>query len=169
MPTDSAPLFAASVRIAHGRDRILVVMDEAQRDPSLDQYIEIMATPTNANSVLDTWRRRLVAPMSNPPSAVEQLRQANDQGEIAVYFTLSQIAAFRNFSEFYRAATGNLWPENDPAYVEASYTLFDLEKIIANLNGSNSGETTVQELILAWKNRFVIVPKPRPTVPGPGQ
>lgn len=131
------------------------------------------ANPTNATAVLDTWRQRLVAVNANPPSAVDQLRQARDQaggqGELAVYLTLSQLAAFRNFSEFYKAATGNLWPENDPAYVEASYTLFDLEQVITNLNKTGSSGTTGQELVLAWKNRFVIAPKPRPTVPGPGQ
>lgn len=141
-------------------------------DYAYTQLPGFKANPTNATAVLETWRRRLVAPQVIPPSAVDQLRQArdqaNDQGELAVYLTLSQLAAFRNFSDYYKAATGNLWPENDPAYIEASYTLFDLEQLITNLNKISSGLTTGQELVLHWKNRFVIAPKPRPTVPAPG-
>ncbi|MEN9677670.1 MAG: hypothetical protein RIS76_3566 [Verrucomicrobiota bacterium] len=138
-------------------------------DYAYAQLPAFKANPTNATGILDTWRRRLVSTNSTPPSAIEQLRQAQIQaggeGELAIYLTLSQLAAYRNFNEYYKTATGNTPPANDPAREEAGYALFELEKLIADQNGGQAGT----DLVNSWKNRYVIVPKPRPPVPGAGQ
>lgn len=138
-------------------------------DYACAQLPAFKANPTNATGVLDTWRRRLVAPKSTPPSAIEQLRQARSQagveGELAIYLTLSQLAAYRNFNEYYKTATGSTPPVTDPAREEAGYALFELDQLIAQQNGGQAGT----DLVNSWKNRYVIAPKPRPPVSGAGQ
>ena len=137
-------------------------------DYAYAQLTDFRANPTNASAVLDTWRQRLVAVQATPPSAVDHLQQAREkagaEGELAVYLTLSQLAAYRNFSEFYKAAMNSTPPANDPARDQAGYALYELDQLVTQLNGGPAGT----ELVNAWKNRFVITPKPRPLIPDAG-
>ena len=55
-------------------------------------------------------------------------------------------------------------PANDPARDQAGYALYELDQLVTQLNGGPAGT----ELVNAWKNRFVITPKPRPLIPDAG-
>lgn len=68
MPPESSSPFTAPVRGAYGPDRILVVIDEAQRDPLLDRYIETMAGHSHPCEVL-------AVPPQDPVAARLQIRQ----------------------------------------------------------------------------------------------
>lgn len=68
MPPESSSPFAVPVRGAYGPDRILVVIDEAQRDPLLDRYIETMAGHSHPCEVL-------AVPPQDPVAARLQILQ----------------------------------------------------------------------------------------------
>lgn len=123
------------------------------------------ANPTNAQATLDQWRARLVTVGSTPPSAVDHLRaarrQAGAEGELAVYLMLSELAAYRNFNEYFKVVNDSTPPATDAARMEAGYVLHELGELLNQLNAGAAGT----ELVTTWKNKFVLLPKPRPVLP----
>ena len=118
--------------------------------------------PDRSNGGLEIWRRRLVSPGLDPRSADERLDHALDRtgadGSMRLYLLMCRLAAYRNFAEIHKTLAGTLPKADDPARVEASHVLQDLSD---HLRQSGANPATL-ELILAWKNRFALMPVPRP-------
>lgn len=115
----------------------------------------------HGSSRLETWRRRLVSPGMDPRSADDRLDQAlgrvgaNDS--LRLYLLMCRLAAYRNYAEIHKVLVGTLPPFDDPARREASHVLQDLGDHLRH-SGAN---LAALELVLAWKNRFALIPIPR--------
>jgi len=113
------------------------------------------------SSSLETWRRRLVSPGMDPRSADDRLDKAlgrtGADGSLRLYLLMCRLAAYRNYAEIHKVLVGTLPPFDDPARREASHVLQDLGDHLRH-SGANPAAL---ELVLAWKNRFALIPVPR--------
>lgn len=113
------------------------------------------------SSRLETWRRRLVSPGMDPRSADDRLDKAlgrtGADGSLRRYLLMCRLAAYRNYAEIHKVLVGTLPPFDDPARREASHVLQDLGDYLRH-SGANPAAL---ELVLAWKNRFALIPVPR--------
>lgn len=113
------------------------------------------------SSGLETWRRRLVSPGIDPKSADDRLERAlvraGADGSLRLYLLMCRLAAYRNYVEIHKVLVGTLPPIDDPARREASHVLQDLGDHLRH-SGANPAAL---ELVLAWKNRFALIPVPR--------
>ncbi len=113
------------------------------------------------SSRLETWRRRLVSQGMDPKSADDRLDQAlgrtGADGSLRLYLLMCRLAAYRNYAEIHKVLVGTLPPIDDPARREASHVLQDLGDHLRH-SGANPAAL---ELVLAWKNRFALIPIPR--------
>lgn len=113
------------------------------------------------SSSLETWRRRLVSPGMDPRSADGRLGQAlgrtGADGSLRPYLLICRLAAYRNYAEIHKVLVGTLPPFDDPARREASHVLQNLGDHLRH-SGANPAAL---ELVLAWKNRFALIPVPR--------
>ncbi len=113
------------------------------------------------SSRLDTWRRRLVSPGMDPRSADDRLDQAlgrtGSDGSLRPYLLMCRLAAYRNYAEIHKVLVGTLPPIDDQARSEAGHVLQDLGDYLRR-SGANPAAL---ELVLAWKNRFALIPVPR--------
>ena len=113
------------------------------------------------SSRLETWRRRLVSPGMDPRSADDRLDKAlgrtGADGSLRLYLLMCRLAAYRNYAEIHKVLVGTLPPIDDPARREAGHVLQDLGDYLRH-SGANPAAL---ELVLAWKNRFALIPVPR--------
>ncbi len=113
------------------------------------------------SSGLETWRRRLVSSGMDPQAADDRLDQAlgrtGADGSLRLYLLMCRLAAYRNYAEIHKVLVGTLPPIDDPARREASHVLQDLGDHLRH-SGANPAAL---ELVLAWKNRFALMPMPR--------
>jgi len=148
----------------HPRDRTvleilpaLVAIDHAAawvRTPAVE--------PNRSNGGLEIWRRRLVSPGLDPRSADDRLNRVlgrtGTEGSMRLYLLMCRLAAYRNFAEIHKTLAGTLPTADDPARREASHVLQDLGDHLRQ----SGAHPAALELVLAWKNRFALMPIPRP-------
>ena len=148
----------------HPRDRtILEILPALVAIDHAESWLRTPAAESDRSGPgVEIWRRRLVSPGLDPRSADERLNHALDRtaadGSMRLYLLMCRLAAYRNFAEIHKKRVGTLPGADDPARVEASHVLQDLSD---HLRQSGAHPATL-ELVLAWKNRFALMPVPRP-------